>query len=96
MGVKSIQSPQFLQALGADLIIDDNNGTMYVCTMDSSIADRSANAIPFEQQSIWQIKRVQETAENGLTKTTIMFPNGRNAFAFVAADFETYSYNYSK
>lgn len=96
MGVKSIQSPEFLQALGADLVIDDNNGTMYVCSMDSAIADRSTTAIEFVKQPIWQIKRVQETTENGITTTTIMFPNGRNAFAFVAEDYADYNYTFSK
>ena len=96
MGVKSIQSPMYLSAQGADLVIDDGNGTMYVCTMDSSIADRTSGAIAFEEQSIWQIKRVQETTENGVTTTTIMFPNGRNAFAFQASEYANYTYNYSK
>lgn len=87
-------SPQFLQALGADIIYDDGNGVMHICTLDASRLDRSQGALPVTQQPVWQIKRVTEAEDNGVTTTTIEFPNGCRGFNFVVANYESYTYNF--
>lgn len=90
------QSPQFLQALGADIIYDDGNGVMHICTLDASRLDRTPNAPAIESQPIWQIKRVTEVTDNGLTTTTIEFPNGNRGFNFILAAYLTYTYSFGR
>lgn len=93
-------SPVVLKALGADLIIDNGSGVMYVCTKDDSKIQRTGGQRPtdaeLEKQEIWQIKQVSELTVSSGTTTTIKYPYGRTGFDFTIDQIANYTFEYKR
>ena len=94
-------SPVILKALGADKIIDNGSGTLYVCTKDDSkiqmVNGTRATDAEVETQEVWQIKQVAETTDaSGNTVTTIKYPYGRTTFSFSVDQISSYNFEYRR
>lgn len=83
--------------LSADLIIEKGNDT-YVCVFDPTKVDRSAGALPIEQQPIWQITCYRQTTivdgEDEINRTQALYPKGSNAYAFAPSDIDNLGFSY--
>lgn len=80
--------------LSADIVF--NVGTdSYVCKFDPTMADRTPSAIPLEEQPIWSITLYQNTiTPEGHSRMNTLYPNGSNAYKFVAAHYLNYNYKF--
>lgn len=79
--------------LNADIIFTVGANT-YICKLDPTKADRSANALPIEEQNIWSITFYEQVELSGTTRLNTKYPNGSNAYKFVAANYATYNYEF--
>ena len=88
--MKDFLDPRYLEALGADLIIEekeDNRERTYVCFLDKS----KSGEIDVEDQEVWRIKCVEKTGNI----TRIIWPNSSKAFEFSPNKRNEYNYKYS-
>lgn len=81
-------------ALNADIVFNVGANT-YACKLDPTKVDRSPNALPVEQQAVWSITfyetlQISETTSRLTTK----YPNGSNAYNFIAENYAGYSYQF--
>ena len=79
------------EQVNGDLILSIGEAT-YVCTLD---ANKRQSDIKTEEQDIWQIQRIiKYTDESGVSRTEIMYPNGRSSFCYKASEAQNYNYDY--
>ena len=64
--------------LNADLVLQTDDNTVYICYLNPSKLDKSEGHLPFEEQNAWKIERVQTIIEDGVSYCRTMYPNGQN------------------
>lgn len=80
--------------LSADIVFNVGADS-YVCKFDPTKVDRSAGALPVEEQPVWSITLYQNKVVNETTtRTNTLYPEGSNAYKFVAKDFANYNYTF--
>lgn len=79
--------------IAADLVIEAGSNT-FVCNIDPSKRDRTPNALPIEQQPIWQITKYESVKENGKNITRAKYPDGLNSYNFAPSNVDNYNYTY--
>ena len=81
-------------ALNADIVFNVDADS-YVCKLDPTKVDRSPNALPVDEQPVWSITFYQTTpmGENG-SRLNTLYPQGSNAYNFVAKNFASYNYQF--
>lgn len=78
--------------LNADIVYSVGANT-YVCKLDPTRADRSASALPLEEQEIWSITFYEQLPQVGdVNQLNTKYPNGSNAYCFAAKNFACYNY----
>lgn len=90
--MKDFIDEKFLETIGADIIITDNNveadiERTYVGYLDSS---RNIPVIDIENSNVWRIKLIERIGDF----TRILWPNGSRSFEFNIKDVKTYNYRY--
>ena len=80
------------RALNADIVFNVGPNS-YVCKLDPTKVDRSPNALPVKQQPVWSITFYKTTEyEDGNSMLETLYPNGNNAYNFVAEEYANYNY----
>lgn len=86
-------------ALNADIVI--NVGTdSYICKLDPTKVDRSADAAPIEEQPVWSIifyNQIQEYDQDGEPQKIVLltkYPNGSTAYNFKVSRYSDYNYQF--
>lgn len=81
-------------ALNADIVFNVGANS-YVCKLDPTKVDRSPNALPVDEQPVWAITFYQTTpmGDNG-SRLKTLYPQGSNAYNFVANKFADYNYQF--
>lgn len=83
--------------LNADLIIEKGNNT-YVCMFNPRKVDRSANALPLEEQHVWQITCYRNSAivdgQTAINKTQTLYPYGINDYKYAITDIDSIDFTY--
>lgn len=80
--------------LSADIVFNVGADS-YVCKFDPTKVDRSAGALPVEEQPVWAITLYEnKTMNDGNTRMNTLYPNGSNAYKFVAAEYKNYQYEF--
>ncbi len=81
--------------LNADLVIQTDDQTVYICYLNPGLLDKSAGHLPYEEQNAWKIERVQTIVSEGVSYCRTMYPNGQNnLYNFNPAHVEEYTYEY--
>ncbi len=80
--------------LNADLVIQTDDLTVYVCYLNPTLLDKRS-PVPFEEQNAWKIERIQTTEQNGIKYTRTMYPKGQNnLYGYNPAHAQQYTYEY--
>ena len=80
--------------LSADIVFNVGANS-YVCKLDPTKVDRSPAALPIEMQPVWAITLYEnKTTNDGNTRMNTLYPNGSNAYKFVAAEYKNYQYEF--
>ena len=80
--------------LNADIVINVGVNS-YICKLDPTKVDHSENALPVEQQKVWSIIFYEQVqVDENTVQLNTKYPNGSNAFNFIAANYASYTYKY--
>lgn len=80
--------------LSADIVFNVGANT-YVCKLDPTKVDRSPSALPVEMQAAWAITFYENiTLADGNSRMNTKYPNGSNAYKFIAAEYKNYNYEF--
>lgn len=80
--------------LNADIVINVGVNS-YICKLDPTKVDHSPSALPVEQQRVWSIIFYEQVqVDEDTIRLNTKYPNGSNAFNFVAADYASYTYKF--
>ena len=83
-----------IDAHGYDRIIEKpGEGVTYLMRMDTKRYKKGESAL---DQPIWQIKKITEVTENGVTTTDIQYAHGTNGYCNVASEYESIEYKYNE
>lgn len=81
--------------LNADMLIKTDDNTLYVCYLNPGLLDKRPGHIPFEEQNVWKIERIQSETIDGVTYTRTMYPNGQsNLYNFNPTQATEYNYEF--